>query len=536
MAIQEAVPGRLGAYRLLDRIGEGGMGVVHLAADKANRLVAVKVLRAQDSPDRAARRRLEREVESMCRVRSPFVPEVIDADLTCDVPYLVTRFVPGRPLSQVVTEDGPLTGARLQRLAYGLAEALAAAHAVGVVHRDLKPGNVMMNGDDPLVIDFGIAELPDATPLTRTGIIIGTPGYLAPEVIEGQSCQPASDVHSWAATVGFAARGKPVYGTGSYEAVLARILRGDADLEGIPGPLYPLIAAALLRRASQRPSAAWLASQVARLDLTAPGPPPTLGAFPARAPAAAARGRAVLQPEDFAGLLPPVRQGSDLTGKQPAGAVERSAADGAGRGSRSRRRRVLSCAAILAAATLSFKLTVAGTAAAAAALVLLNAAGFAREGLAGRRAGGSRRASSLRLAASIPGALARALLVLLASTPLLLVLACLPAAALVFWLGRSHLLLALACAAGTYTLLNCLAPASGPARREWHRLIGALTPTWLTRIAVAFALVIVATGAVLAALVSGPSFWPSPGPASVLQLTQVHHVASTQRVLSGGER
>ena len=277
MAIQDALPDRLGPYRLLDRIGEGGMGVVHLAADSENRMVAIKVLRPQAAGDVTARRRLAREVETMRRVRSPFVAEVIDADVTGGIPYIVTRYVPGRTLEDLIEVHGPVRGTRLQRLAWGLASALTAVHAAGVVHRDLKPGNVMMVGDDPVIIDFGIAQVGDTTRLTQTGMFVGTPGYLAPEVIEGRASGPAADVHSWGATVAFAATGRPPYGTGSYEVVFYRILRGSANLEGMPGGLHALVAAALSKDPANRPSAAWLLSQSARPDLMAlsqPAPRP----------------------------------------------------------------------------------------------------------------------------------------------------------------------------------------------------------------------------------------------------------------------
>ena len=176
---------RLGPYRLLERLGEGGMGVVYLAADQQQRRVAVKALRPAIAADPNARRRLAREVETMRRVRSPFVAEVLDADIDGRSPYIVTRFVPGRTLDEAVKQDGPLQGAALQQFAGGLARALAEIHAAGVVHRDLKPGNVMLCRGDPVVIDFGIAHIADATKLTQSGIVMGTPGYLAPEVIQG---------------------------------------------------------------------------------------------------------------------------------------------------------------------------------------------------------------------------------------------------------------------------------------------------------------------------------------------------------------
>jgi len=174
--------------------------------------------------------------------------------------------VPGRTLDDVVTEDGPLHGQALASLAGGLAEALVAVHAAGVVHRDVKPGNVMLFQGTPVVIDFGIAQGPDATRLTMTGMFMGTPGYLAPEVIEGRPSTEASDVHAWGATVGFAATGRPPFGTGPYEGIFYRIVNGQADLAGVPAPLLPLLAAALARDPAHRPPAVQLCAQAAVLD------------------------------------------------------------------------------------------------------------------------------------------------------------------------------------------------------------------------------------------------------------------------------
>ena len=260
------MPDRLGPYRLLDRIGEGGMGVVYLARDPEQRSVAVKILRPAVAGDPNARRRLAREVETMRRVRSPYVAEVLDTDVTCETPYIVTRYVPGRTLDEVVTQEGPLSGARLIRVAAGLADALAAIHAAGVVHRDLKPGNVMLMNGDPVVIDFGIAQALDSTRLTMTGMFMGTPGYLSPEVIEGQNSTSFSDVHAWGATVAFAATGRAPFGTGSYETIFYRIVNGKPDLSGVPGPMAELLAAALRRDPAQRPAAIALRSRAAALD------------------------------------------------------------------------------------------------------------------------------------------------------------------------------------------------------------------------------------------------------------------------------
>jgi predicted Ser/Thr protein kinase len=296
MPATERLPGALGPYRLQDRLGEGGMGVVHLARDPQGRPVAIKVLHAAATEGDNARLRLAREVETMRRVRSPFVAEVLDADVTGEFPYIVTRYVPGTTLDEMVHIRGPLSGSGLRRLAYGTAEALAAIHAAGVVHRDLKPGNVMLSDDRPVVIDFGIAQLGDATRLTETGLVMGTPGYLAPEVIEGQPSSPASDVHSWGATMAFAATGRPPYGSGSYESIFFRIISGQADLAGAPAALVPLITAALARDPAQRPPARWLGTYASALDPSAMSRAPAApGAGPSPAAglngASAANGR-----------------------------------------------------------------------------------------------------------------------------------------------------------------------------------------------------------------------------------------------------
>ena len=273
---RDLMPDTLGGYRLLDRIGEGGMGVVFLARDRGHRTVALKVLRSGVAGDPTARRRLAREVETMQRVRSPNVAEVIDADLDGDMPYIVTRFVPGRTLDDVVAQDGPLCGQALASLASGLADALLAVHAAGVVHRDVKPGNVMLFQGTPVVIDFGIAQGPDATRLTMTGMFMGTPGYLAPEVIEGKPSTEASDVHAWGATVAFAATGRPPFGSGPYEGIFYRIVNGQADLAGAPAALLPLLAACLARDPAHRPPAVQLRAQAAVLD------PGTLVQYPSQ--------------------------------------------------------------------------------------------------------------------------------------------------------------------------------------------------------------------------------------------------------------
>jgi serine/threonine protein kinase len=249
------VPRRLGRYTLGAKLGEGGMGVVHRASGDGGREVAIKVLRPHIAHDPDARRRLEREVHTLSRVDNPRIAAVLDADVHGSAPYIVTEFVPGTPLDAVVTEHGPIRGEALVRLGRGLSEALRAIHAVGIVHRDLKPGNVLMVQDDPVVIDFGIAQVADDVRLTMTGMVMGTPGYLSPEVVEGGSVTEATDWWGWAATLAFANSGQPPFGRGPMSVVLDRVIRGRTQLDGVDPELRPLLAAALDPDSARRPHA-----------------------------------------------------------------------------------------------------------------------------------------------------------------------------------------------------------------------------------------------------------------------------------------
>jgi serine/threonine kinase PknH len=269
MAGETQAPERLGPYRLLRKIGEGGMGVVHLGLDEDGREVAVKVLHPHVAADLKARDRLTREVETMRRVRSPHVAEVLDAELTAKQPYIVTRFAPGRTLEETVLEDGPLPADEVIRLAEGMCAALVAIHAADVVHRDFKPSNVMIVNGDPLVIDFGIAHLVNATRLTQTGMFVGTPGYLAPEIIRDSEITQAADVHALASTVFFGATGKPPFGTGSFEVVCFNIMEGRANIDLAPAWLRSWLRQALAVDPVTRPSAVALHRMARGLDPTA---------------------------------------------------------------------------------------------------------------------------------------------------------------------------------------------------------------------------------------------------------------------------
>ncbi len=236
---------RVGPYVLGPRLGEGGMGVVWRSTFSDGRDVSIKVLRPHIAHDENARARLRREVDTLARVHHPRVASVLDADVDGPAPYIVTEYVPGAPLDAVVAEQGPLGPEALVRLGEGLSEALAAIHELGIVHRDLKPGNVLMVGDDPVVIDFGIAQVADDSRLTMTGMVMGTPGYLSPEVVEGGSVTRATDWWGWAATLSFAASGTPPFGSGPMGVVLDRVVRGRTKLDGVDEQLRPLLLAAL---------------------------------------------------------------------------------------------------------------------------------------------------------------------------------------------------------------------------------------------------------------------------------------------------
>ncbi len=272
----------MGGYVLLTKIGEGGMGVVHLARRPGGDRVALKVLRPHIVGDDEARQRLAREVASLSRIRSRWVAEILDADPWAPVPYVATRYVPGLSLHDHVEQEGVIEGNDLLWFAGCLAEGLASVHEVGVLHRDIKPSNVLMEGRTPIVIDFGLARVADDPRLTHTGWLLGTPGYLAPEILYGDDATAASDVHSWAATVAFAATGRSPFGRGPSMAIMDRVRRGEHDLRGLAAPLHDVVVAALDPEPARRPTLdailAWLRPQTTR-------PSPLLAPAPVGAPA-----------------------------------------------------------------------------------------------------------------------------------------------------------------------------------------------------------------------------------------------------------
>ncbi len=274
----------MGGYTLLSKIGEGGMGIVHLARKPGGERVALKMLRPHIVGDDEARARLTREVNSLSRIRSTWIAEIVDSDPWAPVPYVVTRYVPGLALHDHVVEEGPIVGQNLLWFAGCLAEGLSSVHQVGVLHRDIKPSNVLMEGRTPILIDFGLARVADDPKLTHTGWLLGTPGYLAPEILFGDDATVASDVHSWAATVSYAATGNPPFGRGPSMAIMDRVRRGEHDLTGVPDALRDVLAAALDPDPTRRPTLdkllAWLRPQTTRPHLPA-APSPIVATPPA---------------------------------------------------------------------------------------------------------------------------------------------------------------------------------------------------------------------------------------------------------------
>ena len=245
---------RTGPWQLLRRLGSGGMGVVYLGIRPPGELGAVKLIRPEYVANQQLRARFRREVEAARQIQSRHVARVLDADPDAPTPYLATEYVPGESLAEGVRLRGPMPAEHCRTLAAGLAEALAEIHAVGVVHRDLKPQNVLIAPEGPKLIDFGIVSLSDAVTLTDTGKMIGTLGFMAPEQLYGHSAGPATDVFGWGVTVAFAARGSSPFGPGPEPVRIDRIRAGERDMDGVPAALAGLVWAALDPDPAARPA------------------------------------------------------------------------------------------------------------------------------------------------------------------------------------------------------------------------------------------------------------------------------------------
>ncbi|SEG73250.1 Serine/threonine protein kinase [Nonomuraea solani] len=248
-------PGQLewiGHYRVLRSLGRGGQGAVYLAMAPNGVRVAVKVL--HDLVDETARARFAREVETARRVATFSTARVLDVNINGQHAYIVSEYVEGPSLEQLVKKHGPRDQDGLTRLALSTAGALAAIHKAGIVHRDFKPSNVLIGHDGPRVIDFGIARALDQVTMT-SGKMVGTPPYMSPEQLTGEAVGPASDVFSWAVTMMFAATGRPAFGEDTVPAVFNRVLTFHPDLSPLPPGLRGIVGACLNKRPDERPSA-----------------------------------------------------------------------------------------------------------------------------------------------------------------------------------------------------------------------------------------------------------------------------------------
>lgn len=263
-------PTRIGPYRLIARLGAGGMGLVYLGRSDVGRTVAVKVVQREYAAQPEFRKRFAREVAAAGEVAGSWTADVLDSDTEAEVPWLATQYVPGPDLATVVGADyGPLPEHSVRVLANRLALALGAVHGTGLIHRDLKPSNVLVTVDGPRVIDFGIAramdKLTDGSLLTRTGMLIGSPGFMSPEQVRGLELTPASDVFCLGAVLVYAATGRLLFGatdTG-LNAHLFRIAEDEPDLTGVPESLLPLVRACLAKDPAARPTPQEIAARTA---------------------------------------------------------------------------------------------------------------------------------------------------------------------------------------------------------------------------------------------------------------------------------
>ncbi|MFF8788472.1 PQQ-binding-like beta-propeller repeat protein [Streptomyces sp. NPDC015125] len=320
-------PEYAGQYRLEARLGSGGMGVVHLARSSSGLLLAVKVVHAEFAQDPEFRGRFRQEVAAARRVSGAFTAPVVDADPDADRPWMATLHIPGPTLSDHVKRKGPLAVGEVRRLAAGLAEALRDIHRAGVVHRDLKPGNVLLAADGPKVIDFGISRPSDSEMRTETGKLIGTPPFMAPEQFQRpREVGPAADVFALGSVLVHAATGSGPFDSESPYIVAYQVVHDDADLAGVPAELVPLIESCLAKDPADRPTPGTL-MELLRTDAPHGAP---LG-VPQGAPQGAALTVSVL-PD---GLLPDgmPRDGSSTDdGSSPDPTVGGAAAGGAAAG------------------------------------------------------------------------------------------------------------------------------------------------------------------------------------------------------------
>jgi serine/threonine protein kinase len=303
--LQAGDPELIGPYRVVRRLGSGGMGRVFLGRSPGGRMLAIKVIRAELAEDPEFRARFRREVAAARSVSGLFTAPVVDADTEAPVPWLATAYIAGSSLADTVTRHGPLPATSVLALAAGLAEGLLAIHSAGLVHRDLKPSNVLMAEDGPRVIDFGISRAMEASTVTSTGMVVGSPGFMSPEQAEGNEVGPPSDVFSLGAVLAFAATGEGPFGAGSSAALIYRLVHNPPDLDRVPLETRPLIERCLDKNPGGRPSPRELLAELGGAGL-APGwlPESLIGDISPSGPATPVPSSAVSAPPAFGSPSP----------------------------------------------------------------------------------------------------------------------------------------------------------------------------------------------------------------------------------------
>ena len=330
-------PRRIGPYWLEKRLGAGGMGCVYLGRSTGGHRVAIKAIRGELADDPSFRTRFAREVAAARKVNGIFTAPVVDADLGGPVPWLATTYIPGPSLADAVAHGGPLSVTSVLALAAGLAEGLQAIHSAGIVHRDLKPSNVILAEDGPRLIDFGISQSAGMSALTRTGTVLGSPGFMSPEQAAGYAVGPLSDIFSLGAVLAFAATGHGPFGEGTTIELLFRVVNNDPDTHDVPVEIRRLIERCLAKDPRSRPTASQLLTELGtplptaarRAEPTVPVPVPP---GPACAePAAATRKDAApgqrqdgQQTWEPTATVPPWRPGYPQLAGSPTGPRRRS--------------------------------------------------------------------------------------------------------------------------------------------------------------------------------------------------------------------
>lgn len=300
-------PSVIGGYRLAGRLGAGGMGVVYLARSPRGTWCALKAIRSEYADDPAFRARFRRETQLATGLTAHWTVPVVAADADARSPWLATAYVPGPSLAEAVARHGPWPAEHLLRLGAALAEALDGIHACGLIHRDVKPANILLAVDGPRLIDFGIARAVGVTALTTDGSVIGSPGYLSPEQARGRTVGPETDVFSVGCVLAHTATGRPVFGVGPAAGVLYRTVHEQPDLDGVPDALAETVRRCLSKDPRQRPTVAQLRQRFGEFDEDGWLPP----GLPALVAARAARVLELPVPQNTVVDNPPANGTSD---------------------------------------------------------------------------------------------------------------------------------------------------------------------------------------------------------------------------------